>query len=239
MLRKRKRSRDGRSPRKEGALKTPQWMAAVALLAASALQSGWAQEAGSGASANGPAGTARGGEASPDLNAAAPHGSDARPNGGDSIDSGFAGQASRARRRPSNIGEVRTVVRPGASVSVPARPQTSISRATGERDAVGLPIANRLPSQGANAVVPRQFAPAGQIAAPAAAGSITRNGVGGPTGAGGPAGLHPAPLATGAVVNRATITGTGVTHPGTGPAVLGGPAKTLTGINGTGVRPRH
>jgi len=39
--------------------------------------------------------------------------------------------------------------------------------------------------------------------------------------------------------NRSAINGTGVAHPGSGPAVLGGPAKSAVGINGTNIRSKH
>ncbi len=39
--------------------------------------------------------------------------------------------------------------------------------------------------------------------------------------------------------NNGAITGTGVTRPGTGAGIIGGPAKTVAGINGTTIRPRQ
>jgi hypothetical protein len=35
------------------------------------------------------------------------------------------------------------------------------------------------------------------------------------------------------------INGTGVHRPGAGPAVIGGPAKNVAGINGTTIRAKH
>jgi hypothetical protein len=39
--------------------------------------------------------------------------------------------------------------------------------------------------------------------------------------------------------NRSVINGTGMIRPGSGPPVLGGPAKSVVGINGTNVRSKH
>jgi len=50
---------------------------------------------------------------------------------------------------------------------------------------------------------------------------------------------HASPTVTITVPNRATISGTGVLRSGSGPAKLGGPAKTTSGINGTSFRPKH
>jgi len=47
------------------------------------------------------------------------------------------------------------------------------------------------------------------------------------------------PAMSAAAVPRGTITGTGLFRPGSGSVGLGGPAKVVAGINGTGIRPRH
>jgi len=41
------------------------------------------------------------------------------------------------------------------------------------------------------------------------------------------------------VVNRGTINGTNFARPGVGPSSVGGPAKPITGISGTTIRPKH
>ena len=41
------------------------------------------------------------------------------------------------------------------------------------------------------------------------------------------------------VLSRGTIDGMGVTRPGVGPSRVGGPAKVVSGINGTTIRPKH
>ena len=38
---------------------------------------------------------------------------------------------------------------------------------------------------------------------------------------------------------RGTISGTGLVQRGSGPAQIGGPAKSFAGINGTSIRPKH
>jgi hypothetical protein len=40
-------------------------------------------------------------------------------------------------------------------------------------------------------------------------------------------------------IPRGTVSGTGLSRPGSVPVGLGGPAKVMAGINGTGIRPRH
>jgi hypothetical protein len=40
-------------------------------------------------------------------------------------------------------------------------------------------------------------------------------------------------------INNSAINGTGMTRPGSGPGTVGGPARTLAGISGTGLRPKH
>ncbi len=53
--------------------------------------------------------------------------------------------------------------------------------------------------------------------------------------------VHPnaGPTVTATALNRATIGGTGVIRPHSGPSTLGGPAKAVVGINGTAIRPKH
>ena len=47
------------------------------------------------------------------------------------------------------------------------------------------------------------------------------------------------PVIRSVVLSRGTIDGTGVTRPGVGPSRVGGPAKVVSGINGTTIRPKH
>jgi hypothetical protein len=50
---------------------------------------------------------------------------------------------------------------------------------------------------------------------------------------------HPAPTPGDAPLHRGTISGTGLVQRGSGPAQIGGPAKSFAGINGTSIRPKH
>ena len=47
------------------------------------------------------------------------------------------------------------------------------------------------------------------------------------------------PIVRPAVSNRGTINGTSLMRAGSGPSGIGGPAKTVAGINGTAIRPKH
>jgi hypothetical protein len=49
----------------------------------------------------------------------------------------------------------------------------------------------------------------------------------------------PAPVATASILNRGKIDGTGLIRPALAPASLGGPAKSIAGIDGTTFRPKH
>jgi hypothetical protein len=51
--------------------------------------------------------------------------------------------------------------------------------------------------------------------------------------------FHTTPTVNPIVQSRPAISGTGVAHPRSGPAVVGGPARTVVGINGTAIRPKH
>ena len=51
--------------------------------------------------------------------------------------------------------------------------------------------------------------------------------------------FHATPTVNPVVPNRPAISGTGAAHPRSGPAVVGGPARTVVGINGTAIRPKH
>ena len=47
------------------------------------------------------------------------------------------------------------------------------------------------------------------------------------------------PIATTSTINHASINGTGLARPGSGPGIVGGPAKNIAGINGSSIRPKH
>jgi hypothetical protein len=50
---------------------------------------------------------------------------------------------------------------------------------------------------------------------------------------------HPVPTPGPVPAHRATISGTGLMQRGSGPSQIGGPAKSVAGISGTNVRPKH
>jgi hypothetical protein len=50
---------------------------------------------------------------------------------------------------------------------------------------------------------------------------------------------HPVPNPNPSVRPAATINGTGLVHAHSGPSAIGGPAKTISGINGTAIRPKR
>lgn len=71
----------------------------------------------------------------------------------------------------------------------------------------------------------------------AAAGRPAKGGIGGD-----PAIAHQSPSATpaaNAATNHSIINGTGMVRPGLGSGSIGGAAKSITGINGTGVHPKR
>ena len=51
--------------------------------------------------------------------------------------------------------------------------------------------------------------------------------------------LQPSVIASPTTLSRGSINGTGFTHRGVGPSGIGGPAKTVAGINGSAIRPAH
>jgi hypothetical protein len=161
------------------------------------------------------------------------------------IDTRMGLLSRRPTRRPGKIGEVKTMVRPAAPADVRTRHHVSAPGAIGgtARDAIGLRVAKRGGAQGPNAVANQGSAPAARISvlgtgiARNATGSLANAG----TGAGGPqvAPRGAGPTGTTAAVNHAAVNGTGLTRPGYGPGVVGGPAKSVAGINGTTIRSKH
>lgn len=51
--------------------------------------------------------------------------------------------------------------------------------------------------------------------------------------------FHTAPTVNPVIPSPPAISGTGAAHPRSGPAVIGGPARTVVGISGTAIRPKH
>jgi hypothetical protein len=109
-----------------------------------------------------------------------------------------------------------------------------------ERNAIGVPVAQAQGvSTGARThIFPMQtsspfagLAPVGVRGIDSSVGGgLYRSNIGRPR-------FNPVVTATGA--NQGQINGTDLTHPDTAPSRLGGPAKAITGINGSALRPRR
>jgi hypothetical protein len=162
------------------------------------------------------------------------------------IDTRISVQPRRTIKPPDKIGDVKSIARPGVPDNLRARHQNSVPGAIGgiTRNAIGLPVGNNPAAQGPNAG--RQGSPPGaQISRPNATGDVARSAVGSVTNAGtqvsGPrvAPQNTSPIATVTAINYAAINGTRMVRPGSGPGIVGGPAKNIAGINGTGYRPKH
>lgn len=128
------------------------------------------------------------------------------------------------------------------------RPLPAPNRIT--RNAIGLPVTHNpaaTTSAAPHDTRPAAIVPAGPLAAPPAPPSSATAGVkessapalqhavtGAPAAPPGPP--PPSPPPAGTFSHQATINGTGFTRPASS---LGGPAKTVTGISGSAIRPKH
>ena len=107
------------------------------------------------------------------------------------------------------------------------------------RNAIGVAVTPRQPGPHENHAVPlAAHSPAG----PTGVGIGASPGIGKATAA--PDAnklLHPPPMPgpPAASVRQGTINGTGLSNRGSGPPQIGGPAKTLAGINGTTIKPKR
>jgi hypothetical protein len=162
------------------------------------------------------------------------------------IDTRISVQSGRTAKRPNKIGDLKTTVRPGAAGNLRLYQQNSAASAFGgvTRNAIGLPVRNNPAAQGPSAFQ-KGSSPVPEISGSSAIGGVARNAVGNPTDAGtqvnGPRvqQQQAIPIATVAAINYATINGTKTARRGSGPGIVGGPAKNIAGINGTGIRPKH
>jgi hypothetical protein len=111
----------------------------------------------------------------------------------------------------------------------------------GAKNAIGLSVNDHAGAKGTD-TGHQGSAPSGQGAGPSAIGGAAKAAVGNAAvGSSGAKLANPgaSPIATTTAINRATINGTGLARPGSGPGIVGGPAKTVAGINGTSIRPKH
>jgi hypothetical protein len=158
-----------------------------------------------------------------------------KDDGVNPIETRITVQSPRTTKRSDKTGDMKTIVGTGAPGSFRAWHRISAPGAIGgvARNAIGLPVTNRAGAP-----------PAAQMSGPNSSGVAAGSVVGGmaaATDVSGPKLVHQnaGPIATAAVTNRANISGIGLARPGYGPGVIGGPAKVVSGINGTSLRPKH
>jgi hypothetical protein len=141
------------------------------------------------------------------------------------IDTRITVQSSRATKPVQDIGGAKT--KSGIGAQLPAQPTSRQPGDSTTPNAVGFPVVSRgAPQAGLPGLPPRVAQPAMAPAysnAPAGAGLV---------GAGSKSALP-------AAMNRAAISGTGITRPGTGPAMVQGMPKSLGTVGGTGFRTKR
>jgi hypothetical protein len=138
--------------------------------------------------------------------------------------------AAIAVPRPASPPDKGQGAKAGVKIVAPDHPQVrhapSLSAPTA-RDAIGMPLVRHDVSVG------KGGAGVGSPVGVGAAATITRPsaGVGGPR--------HASPMTGGNMPSTGRIGGTSLIRSATAPTGLGGPAKTVVGINGTTVRSKH
>jgi hypothetical protein len=160
------------------------------------------------------------------------------------IQQSHAGDAAPAGKRAS-LGQVKTKFgSPSANMPQPQRPSTAQPTGRVVRNAIGLPVGRAEGLVRGDGVRHEAPAPA-QGHAPAAPGN-SAGGSGSVAKLQGSLGgmriVYPSPSPTAAktMPNPAKIGGNIVVRGGVGASgVVGGPAKTVAGINGTAIRPKH
>jgi hypothetical protein len=163
---------------------------------------------------------------------------------GPAIERSFAGDAAPGGKR-APLGQVKTKFgSPSAGMPQPQRPSTAQTTGRVVRNAIGLPVGHAEGLVRGDGV--RHEAPA--LAQGRAAGTlgIAAGGSGSLAKLQGSLGgmriVYPSPSPTAAKMmpNPANIGGNIVVRRGAGASgVVGGPAKTVAGINGTAIRPKH
>jgi hypothetical protein len=149
----------------------------------------------------------------------------------DEIDTRITVQPKRPGRGRLKIGNT-TVVKSSVSRNLLTR-RTSVPTALVVRNAVGVSVPRREGLEHFTIAVHGPAAGATGIGG----GAIGR--VAKPDGLGERPTPNANPIAKPALVNRAAINGTTLIHPGFALSGIGGPAKAITGINGTAIRTKH
>ena len=182
-----------------------------------------------------------GGDSRPAIGEGAPAGANAPAPGGvnlDGIDTSITVQPRRLANGRPKIGSVKVVkIAPrnllAPRLSAPGRSQITL------HNAIGVPVV-RLgsPERHIGAHHDVSILGHGAYASPGTAASTVDRlaKVEGPIDH---AVVHANPVIKPFVLNRGTINGTTLNHRGVGPSNIGGPAKTIVGINGTSIRPVH
>jgi hypothetical protein len=153
----------------------------------------------------------------------------------DAIDTRITVQPRRLGKR-DELREGDTKPRPFARPIF--RPRRSVHESHGRvsRDAIGVSVARPGGMEQGSAEHPLGNNPVG---APTGFGANNSGGVARPGGALGHPPSNANPNVRSSTLNRGTINGTNVARPGVGPPSVGGPAKPMTGISGTTIRPKH
>jgi hypothetical protein len=180
-----------------------------------------------------------GGKAAGGVSEKAGGGSKEIGSGTNPIDTRITVQPGRAVKKPPP-GDEKKTKSPAAPPSVnSARPTIPHDMGGSARNAIGIPLDHHASAKGASPG-PQGHGP------PAAADGIAKNAIGAlgnHYGSAGGADIM-CPKSSPAVPastphNRAVITGTGMSRPGSGPGALGGPAKNAAALNGTNIRPKR
>lgn len=215
---------------KERGLRIGSHLLAIGLLGGLAMPASFAEEALSGNASN---------------LSAEPSGS--RPSSGekaDGIDTLITEQSRRLGGRRDNVGGVKTKVKSlapgnlrlrrlsagGASnrvvrnaIGVPVARHEGLEQRNGQRH--DLPTVVRVPAAGATGV-----AGSGTASPAMADGRVDRPTI---------LRANASPIVGPVAPKRGTINGTSLNRPGFSPSGVGGPAKVVTGISGTAIRPKH
>ena len=225
-------------------LKIGSCLLAIALFAGLMMRAGFAEEPGSGArddrKASNPSAAPNGSQ--PPSSEDAASGSSGKNS--DPIDTSMSVPPRRLGAKPGKVGEAK------GKVELPAvrnlhRRTFSASRASNQtvRNAIGAPVAQResaerLGSEHVGLPIPPHVPAAGTIGTVGnAIGDLARRE--GNLDRPNSLRLNATPIVRPTVWSRAAINGTNLNRRGVGASSVGGPAKTVAGINGTMVRPAH
>jgi len=180
-------------------------------------------------------GARKGNAVAKDINASGPGGTDL-----DGIDTRISVQPRRLGRR-DEVRQGNTKLTPPASrILHPRRLSAHDASSRVTRDAIGVPVVRHDGTEQGDGQ--RHDLPA-LVHNPAAATTGFSAGASGGLARTGRAFGRPTSninsVVRPAVLNRGAINGTTLTRPGIGPSGVGGPAKSVAGISGTTVRPKH